>query len=169
MRLLIVAALLTSSVRAFANDTPETGSYRMQTLAVDGITAGLFIGSVESHDSILSNHLLELGIAGLLVGAPTVHLLHGRWKSAGATVALRITLPLVGAWIGGQIGPTREQCGDCSAQDQHAAEGAGLGVLAAMALDTWLLAGDDDARTPAIVPSVRATNNGVSLGFSGRF
>jgi len=87
----------------------------------------------------------------------------------GLSVALRLALPLVGAWIGGQFGPTREQCGDCDAQDEHAYRGFAVGVVTAMALDTWLLAGDDDSREPAIVPSVRAANGGVSLGLSGRF
>jgi hypothetical protein len=168
MRWLVAAALLTTSVHAFADEAPPGAqSYRMETLAVDGITAGMFVGSLETRGAA-SDRLLDVALVGLVVG-PTIHLLHHRWGRAGTSVALRLALPLVGAWIGGQFGPTREQCGDCDAQDQHAYRGFAVGIVAAMALDTALLAGEDDSRTPAIVPSVRATNGGVSLGLSGRF
>lgn len=140
----------------------------MQTLAMDGITAGLFVGSIESRGAA-SDRLLEVALAGLVVGAPVVHLLHHRWASAGSSLVFRLGLPVVGAWIGEKIGPSREQCGDCDAQDQHAYQGFAVGVIAAMALDTWLLAGEDDSRAPSIVPSVRAANGGVSLGLGGRF
>jgi hypothetical protein len=169
MRWLVAAAFITTSVHAFADEAPPGAqSYRMETLAVDGITAGLFVGGIETRGAA-SDRLLKVALVGLAVGAPTIHLLHHRWASAGSSLILRVGLPVVGAWLGEKFGPSPDQCGDCDAQWVHAYQGFAVGTIAAMALDTWLLAGEDDSRTPAIVPSVRATNGGVSLGLGGRF
>src|SRR5262245_3461409 len=86
MRSFVIAALIASSIRASADDTPPgTGSYRMQTLGVDGLTAGLFVGAFETRGRA-SDRLLDFALAGLVIGAPTIHLIHRRWGSAATSL-----------------------------------------------------------------------------------
>jgi hypothetical protein len=175
MRSLVLMALITISIRASADDTlPGTG-YRLQTLGVDGITTGLFVGALETRGQT-SDQLLEYAFAGFAIGAPTIHLVHHRWGGAAKSLGLRLALPVLGGWIGSKFGPSlRDNCHDCDAQDgapnneKQIFAGIGVGVVAAMAVDTWLIAGEDDSREPAITPSVRAANGGVSFGLAGRF
>jgi hypothetical protein len=168
MRLLVVAALLTTPVRAFADDAPGTSSYRMETLAVDGITLGLGVGSYETRGAT-SDRLFEAALGGLVLGAPTVHLLHHRWGRGATSLGVRIGLPLLGVALGGFFGGPCLPQYDCDAYVQDQLKGLVVGAVAAMVFDAAFLGGGDDAPAPTISPTVRAANGGVSLGLSGRF
>jgi hypothetical protein len=168
MRSLIALVFVTTTTRAFADDAPpEPPSYLMQTLAADGITLGLGFGSYKTESST-STRLGEAALGVLVLGAPTVHLLHKRWGRGAASLAVRIGLPLVGIALGGAWGAPCLPARDCDEYDLNQLKGMAVGAIAAMVFDATLL-GHDVASTPAIAPTVTAANGGLSFGLGGRF
>lgn len=78
---------------------------------------------------------------GYLTGAPTVHLLNGQLGKAGASLGLRVGLPLAGA-LGGVVLASAASSGSYdreSNMETLAAVGAGFGVLGAVIADAAIL------------------------------
>jgi hypothetical protein len=141
-------------------------SYRAEILAVDAASLVL----------ALSGNEMGIKVAGLtyLLGGPIIHGAHGGGGRAGASLVMRVGMPLLGALAGAAL--TQH---DCSADDECDDEfpvgpifGFGLGILSAMILDTALLAGPREAPKntgTTWAPQVSVTPHHVGLGVVGRF
>jgi hypothetical protein len=133
----------------------EWTSYAAHTLIVDGIALGVFLAGAASE----SDELMMLGVATYGLGPPVVHASHGRFGRAWGSFGVRVGAPLLGVQVGGY---------------EHFIEGAAVGVAAAIAIDALLLA-RKPGPTPApaarvqLVPALRASRSGVSLGMAGLF
>jgi hypothetical protein len=93
-----------------------------------------------------SGPLVGLGVAGYVLGGPTVHIAEGAWDRAWGSFGLRLGLPL----LGGLAGHTA--CLDDSGFLRcvgSALGGALLGVVAAQVLDPLLLTYAEERPDPA--------------------
>jgi hypothetical protein len=183
--LLGVAAVLLAS-RTAAADEPEPEPdaprehvarewYGWQTLASDGLSftmMGLGVGSLahevgssQSDDRhTTSAFLMVTGATGYLLGAPTVHALHGHWGKAGASLALRGGPIALGSMVA-LAGRGREAGG--------AAAGAIMffGVIAAVIVDSAVVANEDAPPPPPAVSFAptydpKSRTGGVTLAAS---
>jgi hypothetical protein len=85
-----------------------------------------------------------LGVGGILLGGPIVHAAHGHWGSAGKSLGLRVGAPLVGATLGAGLGVASGGGGKGSLDAiTYAIVGAGIGYVAAAAIDIIYLARED--------------------------
>lgn len=145
--------------------------YGWQGLIVDGASILLVTPAIP-----------PLGVGGYFLGAPIVHAAHGRWGAAGGSVLLRIGLPVVGAIVANG-GTSDRSCGEFGCL--RAVVGAGVGILAAIAVDAAALSwetvpvtredrADKDARSQrrslAVAPGIAPRREGgVDVGLSGTF
>ena len=139
--------------------------YRWQVIAADGVSlAFAFSGNMNA---------TSLGIAGYVVGAPLIHVVHGEGGRGGTSLVLRVALPLVGVYAGQAL--ARRSCsGDDLDCDDGSFGGAilglGLGVLTAMVVDAALIARPVKRKpTMTWVPQLTAAHDRVGLGVAGRF
>jgi hypothetical protein len=146
----------------------EDSAYHGQMVVADVATLALvFVGG-------------EAGIsaAGLtyLIAGPSIHLAHGQGHRAAGSLALRLGVPVVGAFGAAWLARSRDSCSeddeDCDDGALVAAVlGAGAGMLAAMLIDDAMLSGPV-RRKPARVewaPRVTATTGRLGVGVVGRF
>lgn len=205
MRTVIIAAILLSSTVAAAQapgQTPlytpdeeltvapalrmEKVSYRKQVLLVDGLSvAAMLTGPLLANgDTDAGGRLSMLGVAGYVVGAPIVHLAHGRVGAAAASLGLRTALPLAGMMAGFKLGPNDLACsgaaspdgegghgGSCEGSITGAIGGLLLGTVAAVTIDAKYLTTYERVRT---VPTWSASVNhvrggGMTFGVNGSF
>ncbi len=144
---------------------PEpVGSYRLEVAAVDAsVVAALALG----HGS---GAVGGFALATYAVGAPLVHVLHGRPGAAARSMGLRAGMPILGGLVGyGLLSMGHGNSGDdISPGAVGAILGVFAGAIAASAIDIGVLAkGDDVPRVgPAVTPT---TNGGMTFGLSGRF
>jgi hypothetical protein len=142
-------------------------SYALQLAGADlASLATMMIGA-----SGQSEEVVRLGSLGYLFAAPAVHALNGNGTRAAQSLALRVTLPLAGMFIGFFAGPSDEGgdcCGDVSFTG--ALVGGGIGVATALVVD-YTLFGKKTERAPtrSWQPTVGASQNGFSVGAMGRF
>jgi hypothetical protein len=139
---------------------------------VDGSSMALFILGLSMLPSEDGTAVASLGLVGYGLGAPVVHLAHGRgWRALGSLM-LRGGLPLTF----GVIGANMEDCSpDASGDFTCGGAGAALGWLAgigtAIALDAALLANEPEPAPAQHVPTVGFFSDGrrtlVTTG--GRF
>jgi len=127
--------------------------YRSQVLAVD-VTSLVVTGAGLAGDAPAG---IFLGVTGLVIGSPIVHVAHGNEGRAAASLGLRVGLPVVGGVIGLGI------CGGHDRDPEPASNrgleclvsgGVGFGIGAALALIVdyaVLAAGTDNETTPAMV------------------
>lgn len=205
MRILpVLAILMTSSIAAAqapgqtleyvpaeTHDEPiaaqtETVSYRKQVLLADGLSvAAIALGPVLARDSDGGGRLALLGVAGYMLGAPLVHLAHGRGGAAFKSLGLRTALPMLGALAGFKVGPNDLVCAQ-TAQSYEGGHGGGscpggsitgalggllIGSIAAAAIDAKYLARYETTRTaPTWSASVHhVRGGGMTVGVSGGF
>jgi len=202
MRLLPIAAiLLTSSIAAaqapgqtmvFVPDEEppaapalpvETVSYRKQVMLVDGLSvAAIAIGPLVAQRGGEGGSVSLLGVAGYIVGAPIVHLAHGRGGAAFKSLGLRTALPMLGALAGFKLGPNDVVCGQSEGPDGHsggcpggsfsgAIGGLLIGSIAAAAIDAKYLAryerqGSAPTWSASLAP---VRGGGMTVGVSGGF
>lgn len=199
MRLLAVAAVLVTSsllprlasaqapgqTMSFDVEQPAalapqtvTVSYRKEILVADGLSiAAMTLGPALTRDADIA----AVGLAGYALGAPIVHLAHGRGVEAAKSFALRAGLPLVGGLIGYKLGPEDTAC--VGSQDVYPADhahgcssgsliGTLVGVLgggvAAMYLDARYLP-TYTKTAPTWSASVRRTDGGAFVGVGRAF
>ena len=172
-RLVLVTLVLTLAMPAFADDTSGPArqpAYHGDLLVADLAPAMLLLAAHSAKGSG-SDALVEAGAGVALLGGPFVHgVLHHHGLRAAASLALRIGLPLLAGTLAGSWAPPPEQCGDCAAQENAELLGAGIGLVAAMALDNAFLAGEDDDGAPAVVPAVHTGQDGLlAVGLAGQF
>jgi hypothetical protein len=108
------------------------------------------------------------GVAGYGLGAPAVHVAHGRPGAAAGSLALRLGAVL---WAIGLSMPTAE------CEDTGMNCGSGLEpvapLLGAIAVDaiflSWKTPESSRAAAPAVLPAVAFRPGGGTVGLSGRF
>lgn len=151
-------------------DQPLVESYRAQVVAADALASLASLAAAHTHTPGVG----VIGLATYVLGAPLVHLAHGRGTRALGSVALRVGLPLATV---GVIAATRHP--DCSAS-ADVCDDADLGALmiglagslvAASVIDAVFLAEGDEpppARSwaPTLAPT---TSGGLTLGVGGAF
>lgn len=165
--------MLSGTVPALAGNAAadDTGPYRAQTALADGAAAALVLGSLESGDSASETGLAEAAGATFLVGAPVVHLAHGRYGRAAISLALRVALPALGIAVGSSRSCAWDDDGCWAERDRAQLTGLLAGAVVAAVLDSSLLAGGDDwpSPPPRVVPTVGAPGGGLTLGIAGSF
>ena len=121
--------------------------YGWQTFAADGAASALFLSAVaDDHNSTLFT------LSGLTfgLGAPAIHVSHGNWELALASLGLRFAGPFVGAMIGSQSDSrASEAATSADRSSKWAITGVGIGGLVASAIDGLLLSYDTRAPSPS--------------------
>ena len=148
--------------------------YGYQTLIADSLAVG-FGFSARSFDSAG----VGLSVGTYLLGAPLVHLAHGKPGMFAASLGSRIVSPALGGATGYAIGVGIAGCGGghyCGTPMAGAAVGFLSGWLAASALDAALFAREAKAEEakpwngkPTIAPTASAGPTGASVGVGGLF
>jgi hypothetical protein len=130
----VVVALSSSPARA------EEKRYGYQVAAPDAVGWVLVLVGSQSENWGAA----ALGVGGILLGGPIVHAAHGHWGRAGASLGLRVGAPLAGVSLGAGLG-VASGGGGKGALDGivYAIVGAGLGYVAAAAVDIVYLARED--------------------------
>ncbi len=145
-------------------DQPLVESYRLQTGLAD--TAALLLMTAGVHDGSVAS----LALGTYVLGAPLVHLAHGRPGRAAGSLALRVGLPVVAAAL--LASSQRSSCPStddtCDDDGEIGAIAVGLlgGMLAASVIDTAFLAkGDDPPAARSWTPTIAPTpHGGLTLG-----
>lgn len=170
----IVVAVVCAASPAFADDSdPWHYGYRKQLILVDGISAGTIGAAAAAGTWLFSSDDFHLplmigafGFGGYALGAPIVHLSHGRVLRGFASFGLRVLVPsIVGATAVTAAGLDENDAG----YNGYFAGGLALGAGIAVALDWWLLVPSAPSRTeraPA-TPIVIPTPGGGVLGLAG--
>ena len=161
IRLALAVALLLASASARAQSEPAaTGeSYRWQIATTDAVlistaTLGFSIEGPHGSASYVPSHtMIAVGGVGYFLGAPIVHLAHKQYARAGASLALRVGLPILGAVIGNRAASCSGSHDDWCGLDQ-AADGFWAGAVAAAVLDSLVITpGPTPAAEPARIPT----------------
>jgi hypothetical protein len=193
MRFLAVAVvLLTSSIAAAQapgqtlsfdleqppEPPPVKVSYRKDIMISDGLSlAAMTLGPALTRDADVAS----FGLAGYALGAPIVHIAHGRAGAAAASFAMRAGLPIAGGFLGYKLGPVDVVCGssDVTTGHSHGSCGGGsvmgllvgmvTGGVAAVYLDARYLATYEKSASPSWSAGVTRTNGGAMVGFGRAF
>ncbi|HUS29101.1 MAG TPA: hypothetical protein VMZ53_11340 [Kofleriaceae bacterium] len=201
MRTVVVAAVLTALTSVAAaqapgetmswpveeaapsTTTPEpqtvTVSYRRDILIADGLAVGaIFLGPLGDNEE-----LTGWGMVGYMFAAPVVHIAHGRGVTALQSLGLRAGLPLLGAYVGYNVGPDDAICVesvsgyDGPSHSSCGGDGSLVGMIlggmaggvTAMVLDAKYLAKYEKRTAPTWSASIKPARGGLSLGVSGTF
>lgn len=128
--------------------------YGYQSLAVDALAVPLlFVGTAEPNAAAAL-----LGGLAYLVAGPIVHGVHRNGGAAGASLVLRLLMPLAGGFAGANIAE-KDSCAYCGVGGF--AYGLVVGAGVASIIDGIALGYESPAR-PAVAPPPRAS----SLSFS---
>jgi hypothetical protein len=120
--------------------------YGWQTLAADGASLALIIGSISLADSGGDSPSAALGWGAFgtyALGAPIIHLTHSNPGRGFASLGMRVGGPIVL----GVIGALAENCSNNSREFcgvGGALLGASAGIIAAVAIDAAVFAYDDE-------------------------
>ena len=87
--------------RAVNAAEPVTNWYGWQLLVTDGASVAVFTAGASAG----STSPVMVRLAGYLVGAPIVHLAHGRPGAAAGSLGLRALLPILGVYVGAAVLP----------------------------------------------------------------
>jgi hypothetical protein len=153
--------------------------YGSHTLAADAIPASLFLLTIPV-DNDSEAGFWGAGAFTFAVGAPAVHVAHGRPWTALGSLGLRLSVPIVGMFFGAQIdGSMPLKCSammDCEMSTTYLTAGGLIGAAAVSAIDASLLAFErvperEVAASPAVTlsPVVALTERGGRLGLLGSF
>jgi hypothetical protein len=148
---------------------PETESYRWQIALVDAGSVTLLLTG--------KSPAVSIAAFSYLLGGPIIHAAHDKAGRMLGSLALRLTLPLAGAF---GLAALAAHNSSCTPQDDDCDSGAlfgaifgfGLGALAAMVVDTAVMARPLEVhRTTGIAwaPRLDVTSQHVNLGVVGRF
>jgi hypothetical protein len=164
----LTIVVLLAAQPAFADifDSGPSGpvdSYRLEVVAVDAsAVAALAIG----HNS---NAVIGLSIATYALGAPILHIAHGRIGTGVASLFLRAGLPLLGGLAGYALTADMPDGNDLPGWAGGVAVGLIAGTIAASAIDVGVFAKGDEA-PPRVAPAVAPTSQGgMTFGLAGRF
>jgi hypothetical protein len=191
-RVLVAALLATSLSRARpaaaeeqffdappAAPPPREQWYGWQTLAVDGVAAAMATTALALKTGAATD-FWGLGIGTYALGAPIIHVVHGRpWVGLG-DLGLRLGVPFVGMFIGSQFDHhmTCVDNTDCTLSDTGMIAGGLIGASAISVIDAAALTYETpeapkshyaEASRPRIWPSVAVTPRGSRVGIAGTF
>lgn len=150
----------------------EVVNYRWQIAAADAASIALVLSQ--------SRSVSTAGAFVYLLGGPVIHALNGEGNRTAGSLALRITLPLVGALAGAKLFDRRTSCAgddiDCYSDDLAGAfVGFGVGALGAMIIDTALVARphvvhkEPQRAAQTWVPQITVTPHQKTVGVLARF
>jgi hypothetical protein len=147
--------------------------YGWQTLSVDALPAGLFVGALVSTGNT-ATRFWGTGALTLALGGPLVHVFHNRPLTALGSLGLRVGLPPLGMAIGlpfASLNPSPDLPG-ARRDDTNGAMplivGGLVGAATASALDAGLLAYDRPSRTSPKHEAFRASPLGVTFRVAPR-
>jgi hypothetical protein len=152
-------------------------SYGHQTLISDGIAA-LLIASAFTRDDPYSGLMLVVAGADIYaLGGPIVHFANRQVGNGFKSLGLRVGLPYLGAMAGNLIGPKDQLvcdggdgCGSSKSSAIGIVVGAGLGAIAAVAIDARFLAKKRVTElAPSFAPTASYSPAGWSVGLAGSF
>lgn len=157
-------------------DTPaespaETQRYWGLTLGADALSVGaLALGGAlegdDGRDSAASTAFFAAGLAGAIYGAPVLHALRGNWRSAGASLLLRVAIPSVTT----SVAVATADCDGLLCSLDAVVPGYLIGLGIASALDAGLLARERrPVRPPAWSPVLSLHPGGGQLGIAATF
>jgi hypothetical protein len=184
----VSAAEPTSSVERtrateFTPDAPASPVkehwYGWQTLSTDSVAAMLASGAIATGGDA---EFWGLSIGTFALGAPIIHVAHGRpWVALGDFV-LRLGVPFVGIYLGAQIDSHQPWKCDanlyCQMRDTAMITGGLIGGVAVSALDAAVFSYEAPAPEkhrvlassgPRIAPSVALTPRGGRVALVGSF
>ncbi|HTL35488.1 MAG TPA: hypothetical protein VL326_20310 [Kofleriaceae bacterium] len=160
-----------------------TVSYRRDVMMADGLALALVFAAPVSE----SEELAGWGVTTYFLGAPLVHVAHGRGVAALQSLGLRAGLPLAGALIGYRLGPDDMVCdygaspnnGDFNPDRGTCPDGGSIigmvlggvaGGITAVALDwKYLTKYEKQVPWPSWSASIKPTHGGATVGVSGAF
>jgi hypothetical protein len=147
---------------------PARQWYGWQTLTADGVAYTLLGLALASEEEEV---LPPLAVGTFLLGGPLVHIGHGQWLKAGASLGLRGLVPLVGAAV-----YSSQDCYESTYDEprwcmRNLLTGVVtlFAVAGASAVDGAFLAWEPRKPEPLLVPLASASARGAWLGVSGRF
>jgi len=156
-------------------------SYAHQTLAVDGIAAALITAGALQNNPYTALPLILVGAEVYGFGPPVVHFANGETGKGFLSFGLRLGLPMLGAMVGGRLGPKRMVLCDSPAGVGCSGSGSGdspvglvigvsVGALAAAIIDASYLAHKRVVTlAPQFAPTVSYNQTGFSVGLGGSF
>lgn len=162
-------------------ERPERTWYGYQTLAADGVAVVMTSLGLESaiHDATSGHRSSSEATTALLVvgggmtylfAAPTIHALHGHWGKAGGSLGLRAAPFALCAAI---LGAGSSSSTNAGREKADAVGGAALflGIIAAMAIDSSVIANETVAPTPttALAPTFDPKTKAAGLSFAATF
>jgi hypothetical protein len=180
---LLVAAALLLARPAAAEEAPTGGWYGYQTLLADGVAAVLAGRAASTAPTEARNATPTLAV--YVLGAPSVHLIHGHPARALEDAGLRAAAPALGAaagiLVGGGVGLVtaqvnpRENTAPFAYAVYGAAAGLGAGLLASVTVDA--IFAKDPPRTPdrsanampVVRPDVVLDPRNPGIGVRGTF
>lgn len=162
----------------------ERVDYRNQIMLSDGLSvAAVLSGAMMGNEA--GGQLALLGVSGYLVGAPLVHLAHGRGGAAVKSFGLRTALPMLGMVAGFKLGPNDLTCvesgapspeqpshshGGCTGSITGMIGGLVIGTISASILDAKYLSNYEVARrVPTWTANVGHVRGGMTVAISGSF
>jgi hypothetical protein len=121
-------------------------------------------GTEENDGVDIGPLFLALGaFAWWTVGTPLVHLTENNFRGAGVSLAMRWTVPLLGALIGSAFDEEGSQ------DDPGATVGLFAGVALTSIVDITLVANKRTVRTVWPQPQLAVTQSGFRVGLAGAF
>lgn len=153
-----------------AAPAPEPRWYRGSMVLADLAASAVVAAGLAQRNAGLGDAVP--GAIALATFAPGVHLLHGDGTGAAESVALRLGLPAVGAFLGwtGFHCRAPENCSDGTNDAGYELLGAMAGLGIAMIIDDGWLAHEQrrepDQWTPVVAPTSRG---GATFGIAGAF
>lgn len=153
--LAVVLAAAWPSPAARAEPPAPRAWYGWQLVLADGAALAVMFGGGAAESDLM----MITGTAGLVVGAPLIHLAHENRGPAATSAVLRLGLPLIGGFVGSAL------CSEDGAGDSFlgcapaAAGGIFTGWVTAMIIDLTLLAYD----RPAAAAGERSAGLGVGV------
>lgn len=155
--------------------------YGHQVLAADLASVGFIVAGAAADQPSVA----WIGLGGLALGGPAVHLVHDRPGTALGSLGLRLGLPVLGAVVGHTAAGTcrerpdsRSLLGDCFLHGfAEAAAGSMIGMGVASALDIGVLSHEETKprrfqegpRVASFAPSVDPRAGSASLNLAGVF
>lgn len=136
--------------------------YGWQTLTVDAVPIALFLAAVPAEGQAEID-LMGIGGLAFAIGGPVLHLAHRRPGFAGASLGIRLGLPIAGSLIGAisskcEPQPYQDPDDGCTVTTRYAYLGAMVGVFSASILDASLFAFEP----------VRPPRRGIDGGLASR-
>lgn len=140
------------------NKPSTTGAYPHHIIAAD--FAAILVTTVGESDVAEAT-----GIGIYALGAPLIHVAHGRPLYAAVSVVLRVGVPIgLVHLVQGTTNPPEDR-------PSIAMLVAGFGsVVGAIVVDVAVLSrGEAPARSPKVTPTLHADSHGVTVGVAGAF